>query len=169
MLGHGEEDCPTRYEDCFVEPECGFPYGSWMRASDENRRSTGTLWTPQRPVVSGKSPLTVPVHGKTGADIFSLGASAERRNENWNPNVNSGGSEGRIQARRLEQSDKSEQSGESQTGGARRRIRIPLNKRKAKEVSTEEISKAGKKPQLRLQDEEISLMAETAEQSRRDQ
>lgn len=41
ILGHGEEDCPARYAEDFIEPEKGLPYGIWMRATDETRRPMG--------------------------------------------------------------------------------------------------------------------------------
>lgn len=34
ILGHGEVNCPKRYEEGFVEPESGLPYGSWTRVAD---------------------------------------------------------------------------------------------------------------------------------------
>lgn len=41
ILGHGEEDCPKRYEEGFQEPSKGLPYGNWMRVSDDVRRPMG--------------------------------------------------------------------------------------------------------------------------------
>lgn len=40
ILGHGESNCPTRYEKGFEEPTEGFKYGSSMREITDNRDSS---------------------------------------------------------------------------------------------------------------------------------
>ncbi|XP_012849901.1 PREDICTED: uncharacterized protein LOC105969674 [Erythranthe guttata] len=34
IIGHGEQRCPMRYEDNFVDPGEDLPYGTWMRVSN---------------------------------------------------------------------------------------------------------------------------------------
>lgn len=41
ILGHGEGNCPLRYEEGFEEVEGEFSYGSWMRAIGDGRDSMG--------------------------------------------------------------------------------------------------------------------------------
>lgn len=36
ILGHGQAQCLTRYEDDFVEPDEGMPFRNWLRATGDS-------------------------------------------------------------------------------------------------------------------------------------
>lgn len=151
ILGHGEEDCPIRYEDGFTEPEKGLPYGSWMRVNDETRRPTGTTGGSSKPSPFSSSGAKGSKLMKRGSDIFTgkaRGGNAANENENWQPNLTRGGGRTLTESwRRVEGENSMESCSNSSTGG-RKRISISSHKRKAKEVGLGENRTIGKKPLL---------------------
>lgn len=70
---------------------------------------------------------------------------------------------------RKDEEEGSVNSSASVSMGGRRRLIVSTNKRKATDGAIGGNQLIGKRPQLRLRDEEITLSAEAAEQPRRDQ
>lgn len=80
ILGHGEANCPTRYEENFVEPTEGLPYGKWMRATGEG---AGGERLPLQTLPSNSTLLARSSgQGKKGGDIFSPQAAFGGQKEN---------------------------------------------------------------------------------------
>lgn len=73
ILGHGEAQCPTRYEDDFTEPEDGFPFGNWLRANGENSSDTGAPLPLQAMVTRPDLYQRYNLEWKWGGDIFGVG------------------------------------------------------------------------------------------------
>lgn len=172
ILGHGEVNCPQRYEEGFVEPSEGFPYGSWLRVVVDSRDHSGPAPRISRPgTLRGGGEITrAPT--RLGAAIFDHGSQQKglvKFSENTRP----------ILDQKLEahggfafsslSSSSNEKSGESKAKSPRRKITVPANKRKAKESVLQDITNANKRPQLKLRDEEDQLTVEAAEQPRRTQ
>lgn len=78
ILGHGEVQCPTRYEDDFEEPEGGLPFGNWLRATGDNSQDRGAP-LPLQAVGSWlvKKPYR-PSDAKRGEAIFGVGKENEQ-------------------------------------------------------------------------------------------
>lgn len=161
-----------RYEEGFVEPERGFPYGTWMRASEETRRPMNNLGGnskynfPQGRAASG---VTVE---KTGAETFGAGVRGDQHgavNENWNPNIQISRGRDLNRSWRRDDGEGSVSSSASFSSGGRKRLVISGGKRKVTDVTMAKGANASKKPLLRLRDEDIMSTAVTAEQSRRPQ
>lgn len=172
IIGHGEEDCPTRYEEGFSEPERGFPYGSWMRVHEENRRALGTMNSNSIFKSPGNRAPLVPRVEKKGADIFVAGVAGNQYDmvkENWQPNMQVSGYRAMATTWRKDVDEGSVNSSTTGSMGMRRHIIVPNHKRKAIEGMSRETKKSGKRPQLQLRDEEMTITAETAQQSCRDQ
>lgn len=165
VLGHGEEDCPTRYEDGFVEPEHGLPYGQWMRVVDGPRTPLGALNPSQRANPSRST-------ARNGSDILAYtmrGGDANRGKENGLKHAIRQEPNKGMTPWQLIEGEGSVASSASFSSGGRRRVHVPNFKRKANEVVTDATRLTAKKPQLRLRDEDMTTSAEAAEQSRRDQ
>lgn len=171
ILGHGEANCPTRYESDFVEPEGEFPFGSWMRAQADSRGPLSIL-SENKNNQSAKEKGWWG-SGRRGSGSDSLGFNTRLRlnagdGENSCPNIRSPRIGGIWREGHTEPSS-SVQSGESQTAGARRRLRVPSHKRKAKDAALGDGTQIAKKAQPHLNEEVTNSAAETAEQSRRGQ
>lgn len=73
ILGHGESHCPTRYEEDFREPEEGFQFGNWLRASPHDTTETGAP-LPLQPVDTRLTANTHPnAARKRGSAVFAVG------------------------------------------------------------------------------------------------
>lgn len=172
ILGHGEEDCPLRYEEGFREPAKGLPYGSWMRANDDLRRHTSNLGGSSRyippQVKVGSSSGT----GRVGLEVFGVRGMINQSGtsrENVHPNLPVVVERDLNKSWRKAVGEVSVESSASFSSGVRRKVLIPKHKRKASEVIMKDGGNVGKKPSLSLRDEDIAITAETAEQSRREQ
>lgn len=170
VLGHGETNCPTRYEENFVEPEGEFPFGSWMRANGESR---GPLWS----LAEGRSDSVVLVRGKaagsmgrTRSDIFTLSTKQGYHSSNWenvDPNIGRQLASVKLHGGMADQKSGSSFSRESCSSGVRKKVRVPLHKRKDKVAALGEVTNSSKKALLQLRDEDIDLTVEAAVQPRR--
>lgn len=138
ILGHGESNCPLRYEQGFVEPHEGFPHDSWMWATTDSRDSSTN---------TSRSPLTG-LHGdvdvgvrratRTGSDIFSFASkSAESGMHQDNVNLNTAWQTSTHWDHTALSA--TEKSGESHAAITRQRITVISKKRKTKEVALTEI------------------------------
>lgn len=170
IIGHGEEDCPLRYEEGFTEPTRGLPYGSWMRANDDSRRSLGMGSGATRSNQSWGRAVPSSQLGKKGTETFAFNSTGGRSNkakENWEPNLLGGIGRSDINSWRRDEGEGSVNSSASIQGGRPQRIRIASHKRKATDGKGGENVAMVKKPMLRLRDEDQMDTAAAAEQSRR--
>lgn len=70
ILGHGDVNCPLRYDEGFVEPKEGFPYGSWLRILADGRESLGSTLQYPRSSSNGGGGERNRVPGKVGEATF---------------------------------------------------------------------------------------------------
>lgn len=162
-------NCPQRYEDGFVEPEGGLPYGSWMRVADLKDMGNSSPGLPLASQTRNRvlSASAVPRTGfwvsEDGVRGYGLGAGTETVNPTiaWGASHRARATLSSFSSSSLETPDANGVVSE------RRRVKVVSNKRKAKEAALVLPETAGKKLQLKLRDEEIDSTAETAEQSRR--
>lgn len=155
VLGHGETNCPMRYDEGFVEPEQGFTYGSWLRVLVDGRENSSSVQRQPRPITQEGNEDSQRAPTRIGAAIFDHGRLHKemvRFPKNPSPNLghptdNQGG---------LVLSSFSsfsvEKSGTSAAKADRRRVKVQSLKRKAKEVVLADITDVGKRPQLQLRD-----------------
>lgn len=166
IIGHGEVNCPKRYEEGFVEPEGGLPYGQWLRVLPDSKEANISTVSYPRP----DDRLSTNRVARTGANIFEFGAK-ERESaagkENENPNAGWGISRTGGGALSFSSSSSLVKVGESSGPEGRKQVKINKGKRKAKDGVLMELEKVSKKPQLQLRDEDLSLTAEAARQPRR--
>lgn len=72
-LGHGEAQCPTRYEDDFIEPDTGFPFGNWMRANGDSPPDMGNP-VPLQPLALPRNlNIRTITERKRGEEVFGVG------------------------------------------------------------------------------------------------
>lgn len=146
ILGHGEAHCSTRYDDDFLEPEEGFPFGNWLRASMDNSVVT-------------EAPLPLqPLDARLIVNTQSISVMK------WGNALLGEGKEN-VQ----EMGDSSSFSGSNKSDGGRRRIDPSKLKRKHKPSNplTEDRNTRSRQLHLSLVDENIDSTAEAAQQPRR--
>lgn len=168
IIGHGEDKCPTRYDAGFVEPEGELPYGSWMRVNLERRDSTrfsgeGLHVIPNTPNILGDTANKI-----TGGETFNYSQSKDghqHMNENINPNTGKRKEGMGTALWRRDALSSSEHTSDSRSREGQRIIKVPSQKRNAKEAELGDGSFGGKKSTLFLRDEDSMSMAETAAQS----
>lgn len=168
ILGHGEVDCPTRYEEGFIEPAGTFSYGGWLRVATGDRVVTGARGSGGVYGMHGVVSNLGRTGAKMGANIFNFTARDGgdlSRDENSNPNLVKGAP--RLVLGAEKHLTISDSSGESTYRDGRKKIHIPSKKRKAAESVLGEIQCIGKKSQLQLRDEELLSEAETTEEQSR--
>ncbi|XP_012834055.1 PREDICTED: uncharacterized protein LOC105954917 [Erythranthe guttata] len=168
VLGHGENRCPTRYEENFVDPGTDLPYGTWLRAS--TLRDGEHTRLPLQPLPTNR--MESPMGNNEvlrGGNIFSF--SGCKVNSNVQPSQ-SDGSEN-IRPAIIDGSmlvDNVIEINAMPYGAAlpRKQITVQKNNRKKKADGPmdSEKDRLNKKMQLSLRDEDVNSTAETAELSR---
>lgn len=149
VLGHGETQCPTRYEEGFEEPEEALPFGNWLRAMGDNFQDQGVPLPLQAIDSRGSKSLGQRGEQKRGGASFGMGK------ENIQVADNQGAGDSI--------------SGSNYSVGDRRRIDPSKLKRK-QTVTKSHILDGGfpsKKLHLALRDEDDDSTAEVAQQPRR--
>lgn len=172
ILGHGEIDCPKRYEDGFTEPEGELPYGSWLRVVTGDRDITGSRRSGSRQRAIARMAAPRRPGGRTGSEIFTFGTRGGGQlstKENLHPNFVPGSGRGQGGDGRKEAYVLSEGSGESIAKDKRKKVLVVSKKRKVAELVQGVDPILEKKSVLQLRDEDNLSTAATAEQSRRSQ
>lgn len=72
VLGHGEAQCPLRYSDVFQEPEKGFPFGNWLRVSDDTSQGMGAPLPLQAKRAGSNASQGLNIVPKRGEEIFGV-------------------------------------------------------------------------------------------------
>lgn len=165
ILGHGEAHCPTRYDDDFEEPEEGFPFGNWLRASMESHMETGT----SLPLQALDSRIAASTHShmvqKRGGKSFGVGKeNVQTIVQNWE-----GGDIGVGKENMQALGDNNSMSESNASDGGRRRVDPAKLKRKQKWATstTENRNTRPKQIHLSLVDDTFASTAEAAAQPRR--
>lgn len=172
LLGHGEVNCPKRYEEGFMEPDGGLPYGQWLRVLPDSREATATrARVPRGPVMTEGS---MSPHMGLWLGVNIPGDNAKEKGkvqdkENAHPNEGWGRESSHGGAHSISSSSTIEKIGESGGPKVRKMIKISAYKRKARDDGLRELESVSKKPQLHLRDEDLKLTAEAAEQPCRSQ
>lgn len=89
ILGHGEVNCPKRYEEGFVEPEEGLPHGQWLRVIPDLKEQGVTLPRLPRAGPSRDGPLSQRAIQRSGSQVFEFGTNRSYKaglKENVHPN-----------------------------------------------------------------------------------
>lgn len=172
ILGHGEVNCPKRYEEGFIEPEGNLPYGSWLRAVTESKGAGASSLRVQPNYEHGTGSWSTSMKPRIGSGVFEFGVREKKMAdgaENMNPNAaNRITFQGGIAISSFSPSS-IEKSGENEVASGRRKVKAVSNKRKATEAALVPMETVGKKPQFQLRDMDINSTAEVAAQSRRAQ